>query len=91
MKLRPGGPKALRTPEHMDGVPGLSEEEQSRVDRSKAIHDRGRQILRAAFSTAAQGGLAQPPSSMAWLEEDNMTSYESGQRIARMCQPASLD
>ena len=42
LKLRPGGPKALRTPEHMGGVPGLTEDEQRRVDQSKAIHDRGK-------------------------------------------------
>ena len=72
LKLRPGGPKALRTPEHMEGIPGLTEYEQRRVDQSKAIHDRGRQVLQAAFSTAAQGGLEQPPSSMAWLEPENI-------------------
>ena len=31
LKLRPSGPKALRTLEHMDGVPGLSFEEKTRV------------------------------------------------------------
>ena len=72
LKLRPGGPKALHTPEYMDGVPGLTADEQRRVDQSKAIHERGRQVLQAAFSTAAQGGLEQPPSSMAWLEPQNI-------------------
>ena len=40
LKLCPGGPKALRTPEFMDGVPNLTAEEQARVDASAAIHQR---------------------------------------------------
>ena len=56
----------------MEGIPGLTEHEQRRVDQSKAIHDKKRQELQAAFSTAAQGGLEQPPSSMAWLEPENI-------------------
>ena len=83
LKLRPGDPKALRTPEHMGGVPGLTKDEQRRVDHSRDIHDRGRQVLQAAFSTAAQGGLEQPPSSMAWLEPEN-TSAGMG-RALRPC------
>ena len=35
LKLRPGGPKALRTPEHMDGVPGLTADEQRRKPFTK--------------------------------------------------------
>ena len=54
LKLRPGGPKALRTPEYMDGVPGLSAAEQSRVDRSKAIHDRLQHRSTRRHGTAAQ-------------------------------------
>ena len=32
----------------------------------------GGQVLQAALSAAAQGGLEQPPSSMAWLEPENI-------------------
>ena len=37
LKLRPGGPKALRTPDFMDGVPHLNAAEQARVDASTEI------------------------------------------------------
>ena len=38
LKLRPGGPKALRTPQHMNGVPGLSPSQLKRLQDSQAIH-----------------------------------------------------
>ena len=38
LKLRRPGPKALRTPERMNGVPGLSSAEQKQVDDSSAVH-----------------------------------------------------
>ena len=52
------------------GVPGLSVDEQCRVDGSSEIHRRGRTILRAACDNAAHGGLEQPPSAMSWLQEN---------------------
>ena len=72
LKLRQPGPKALRTPSHMDRVPGLTEQEQRRVDESTAVHDRSRQVLRAAFDSSAQRGFEQPPSAMSWLQPDNI-------------------
>ena len=42
LKLRRPGPKALRTPSHMDGVPDNSPAEQARVDASTEIHARSR-------------------------------------------------
>ena len=69
LKLRRPGPKALRTPQHMDGVPGLTPEEQRRVDQSTEIHRRSRQLLRAAVQST---GFEQPPSAMSWLQEDNI-------------------
>ena len=72
LKLRRPGPKALRTPEYMDGVPGLSKEEQARVDASAAIHSRSREVLRGVVSATGQAGLEQPPSAMSWLQPDNV-------------------
>ena len=60
-KLKRPGPKALRAPQHMDGVPGLSPAEQARVDASAEIHSISRTLLRAVFSTAGRAGLEQPP------------------------------
>ena len=72
LKLRRPGPKALRTPEHMDGVPGLSAAEQARVDASAEIHERSRALLRGAVSAAGQAGMEQPPSAMSWLQSENI-------------------
>ena len=72
LKLKRPGPKALRTPEFMDGVPGLSTAEQARVDANTAIHSRFRAILRGVVSTAGQAGMEQPPSAMSWLQGDNI-------------------
>ncbi|CAE7296631.1 unnamed protein product, partial [Symbiodinium pilosum] len=73
LKLRRPGPKALRTPEFMQGVPGLSEEELLRVLQSTEIHARSRRVTRCIREAAGEAGLEQPASSMAWLEEDNVT------------------
>ena len=73
LKLRRPGPKALRAPEYMDGVPGLSPAEQARVDASAEIHSRFRSLLRGVVSAAGQAGMEQPPSAMSWLQGDNMT------------------
>ena len=43
------------------------------VDKSAEIHRRARNILRACKGSAGQAGREQPPSSMAWLETDNIT------------------
>ena len=73
LKLKRPGPKALRTPEYMDGVPGLSSAEQARVDASAAIHCRSRAILRQVISSAGQAGMEQPPSAMSGLQDDYAT------------------
>ena len=53
--LRPGGPKALRTPQCMDGVPGLSPSLRKKLLDSKTIHDRGRALFRAVVSKGGVG------------------------------------
>ena len=68
LKLRPGGPKALRMPEYMDGVPDLTPSEREKVRDSSEIHRRGRLLLHATFSKGGVRILEQPPSSLAWLE-----------------------
>ena len=76
LKLRPGGPPALRTPEHMQGVPWNTKHQQQQVNESKAIHARGRALFQAV---ARRGGIAiheQPPSSMAWLEPENFAMLQ---------------
>ena len=45
LKLRPNGPKALRTPEQLDGVPGLTSAELHRVRDSACMLSRTIMIL----------------------------------------------
>ena len=73
LKLRKPGPKALRTPEYMDGVPGNTPDEQAKVEASTELHKRSRQVIRTARQSGSHTGFEQPPSSMAWLQPDNVT------------------
>ena len=72
LKLERPGPKPLRTPQHMDGVPGLMEAEQAKVTASTGIHARSRTLLRTVVSKAGQAGMEQPPSALSWLQQDNI-------------------
>ena len=54
LKLRPNGPKALRTPDHLNGVPGLTTEEKQRVRDSACM--------------LSHVHLEQPQNAMSWLE-----------------------
>ena len=85
LKLRKPGPKALRTPEFMDGVPDNSPAEQAKVDESTEIHKRSRQIIRTARQASIHTGMEQPPSSMAWLQPDNVTLFARALRPLRAC------
>ena len=68
LKLRPGGPAAIRTPEFLNGVPGNSTAQQERVMSSQKLLYRCVCILRAAFSSGAHISLEQPTNAMSWLE-----------------------
>ena len=76
LKLRPGGPKALRTPQHMNGVPGLSPSQRQKLLDSKTIHERGRALFRAVVSKGGVGIWEQPPSAMSWLEEAKLRDHQ---------------
>ena len=67
LKLRRGGPKALRTPEYMEGIPGLSPKNQKKVDDSAEIHARAREIFLAVCHKGGIGVFEQPPTAMSWL------------------------
>ena len=67
-KLRPGGPKPLRTPEFPFGVPGLSDRDQRRVECSRTLLHRVVQILLAVFSTGGHVCLEQPSSAFSWQD-----------------------
>ena len=77
LKLGPDGPKALRTPSCMLGVPNLSPAELSRVRDSREIHRRGRERFKAVASQSGVAIFEQPPSSMAWLEPENFQCLQN--------------
>ena len=68
--LRPNGPKPVRTPSALDGLPDNTALQDYQVQESATIHDRARYILSLV---AAKGGIIaieNPLSSMTWLDED---------------------
>ena len=68
LKLLPRGPKALRTPAFLNGLPDLSASQALRVQESHLVFVRCVQLLHVSFSCGAQVSLEQPPNSMAWME-----------------------
>lgn len=70
LKLNPGpGPKPLRTPEYLGGVPGLNSEETNRLQNSFLQLSRGVQCLQVGYTSGSHGHLEQPPNAMSWEEE----------------------
>ena len=69
LKLKPGGPPALRSPEHLSGLPGLSADQMSRVQNSYIMLYRCTQLLQATYAAGGHGHLEQPPTAMSWEED----------------------
>lgn len=80
LKLRPGGPPALRTPENLSGVPNLSAESLEKVQQSFEIMVRIVLCLELIFSSGGHVHLEQPTNSMAWLEPEV-------RRFIKFCSP----
>ena len=70
LKLKPGGPKALRTLEYMDGVPGLTCEERTRVQESAIMLTRTIICLRLIYLAGGHCHLEQPTNAMSWMEPE---------------------
>ena len=70
LKLLPGpGPKALRTPDSLQGVPGLNSYELQQVQESYLMLSRCIICLTLIFQAGGHVHLEQPPSAMSWLED----------------------
>ncbi|CAE7257892.1 unnamed protein product [Symbiodinium sp. CCMP2592] len=65
-----GGPRAIRTPEHMSGVPDLSPSERQRLEQSKKVLVRTINLLLATYCAGGHVSLENPLNSMAWLEQE---------------------
>ena len=67
--LRRPGPKPVRTPEYLDGLPGNSVLQQIAVQESAAVHDRARLLLSAVARSNGLVILENPATSMTWLDD----------------------
>ena len=70
LKLRKGGPPPVRTPDHLNGVPGISPADLLKVQESHTMLSRCLQCLILVFQAGGHVHLEQPPSAMSWLEPE---------------------
>ena len=71
---------AVRTPEHLDGLPSNTPAQQSRVISSQKLLYRSVCILRAVFSAGGHASLEQPTNAMSWLEpfvQDLLSEFQA--------------
>ena len=70
LKLRQDhGPRALRTPEHLSGVPGLTAADLEKVQTSATMLFRCVICLQLIFLSGGHVHLEQPTNAMSWSEE----------------------
>ena len=69
LKLKPNGPPALRTPDFLDGKPGISADDLLSVQESRLMLTC---VLCASltFDAGGHSHLEQPPSAMSWQEPE---------------------
>jgi hypothetical protein len=67
LKLRKGGPPPVRTPDHLNGVPGITPSDLLKVQESHTLLSRCIQCLILVFQAGGHVHLEQPPSAMSWL------------------------
>jgi len=69
LKLRDdGGPKALRSPDHLSGLPNLTAWELQKVQESVIMLSRCVEVLTLVFQSGGHVHLEQPLNAMSWLE-----------------------
>ena len=67
--LRRPGPRPVRTPLHLDGLPDNNVQQQLAVQESAIVHDRARHRLSAVARMNGLIILENPSSSMTWLDD----------------------
>ena len=68
LRLRPGGPPALRAPEHLNGIPGISPAYLEKVQLSAALLHVCVDCLLVNYASGSHGHLEQPSTAMSWSE-----------------------
>ena len=64
LKLKPGGPQALRSPQHLDGLLGMTPEALLKVQDSHTMLSNCVQALMVTYSSGGDGHLEQPTTAM---------------------------
>ncbi|CAE7896988.1 Plscr3, partial [Symbiodinium necroappetens] len=88
LKLRPGGPRAVRSPDFLNGFPENTQSQQQRVEISQKIMYRSVCILHAVFASGGHASLEQPTNSMAWLEpfvQDFLSEVQATLSVVPAC------
>ena len=70
LKLKPNGPPALRTPEFLEGKPGISADDLLSVQESGLMLTRCVLCASLTFDAGGHSHLEQPPSAMSWQEPE---------------------
>ena len=68
LKLKPGGPPALRTPQQLQGRADLSPEDLTKVQESSLMLERCSICIRVSYQAGGHGHLEQPSTAMSWDE-----------------------
>ena len=68
LRLRPGGPRALRTPSELDGVEGLSAAEAIQLQESSLLFDRCAECECITHLSGGHAHIEQPSGAMSWRE-----------------------
>ena len=68
LRLRPGGPKPLRTPDELNGVADLSMEEALQLQESSLLFDRSTECAQVTFLAGGHSHVQQPSGAMSWRE-----------------------
>ena len=67
-RLRPGGPRPVRTPQYPTGIPSPSATQQAEIDLSSTLHSRTRTFLACVASRGGIILLENPSSSLLWKD-----------------------
>ena len=68
LRLRPGGPRALRTPDQLNGIEGLSASEAMQLQESSILFDRCAECACITHTAGGHAHIEQPSGAMSWRE-----------------------
>ena len=91
LKLRPGGPVALRAPDQLDGVPGLTFDQQLRLQSSATMLSRVVTCLILTYLSGGHCHLEQPANAMSWLEPKVQSFVSNGVMLAARAYNMDID